>query len=269
MIRFTDLCEQQKPEVQRLRSVLDAFLEEADDRLRHAEGLLLTGSVARGDARIGPYGILIDLLLVEGETGPIELSEVFGEDSEPHIPFHCLQLVDKIGLAVSKSTVEGLYRIEEMSESQRFAMNESEILLDPNGSLARWKTTALRITDRDKYERAKQRYSRFRYLIGKYRYEKWADREAWVQLAQNANEAAECYCEFLCCINGTYIPRKDWLAYITYNLPIKPDDHESLMEAIYTSGLDEEALKTKYLRYRELGSWMSGHIKSMSDSTDG
>ena len=69
--------------------------------------------------------------------------------------------------------------------------------------------------------------------------------------------------------NGPYIPRKDWLAYITYNLPIKPDDHESLMEAIYTSGLDEEALKTKYLRYRELGSWMSGHIKSMSDSTDG
>jgi hypothetical protein len=92
---------------------------------------------------------------------------------------------------------------------------------------------------------------------GDYRVEKWKCRSAWVQLCQIGNEAAECYCFFLYCINGQFIPRKDWVTYLTYELPDKAPDHERLLESIYTSNPTEEAVDVRFKRLNEAFSWMN------------
>ncbi len=62
-------------------------------------GALLTGSVARGDARISPWGLYIDVTLVLKDDGEIDLEKVFGKNEEPDIPKHCVNLFDKVGMA--------------------------------------------------------------------------------------------------------------------------------------------------------------------------
>ena len=52
-------------------------------------------------------------------------------------------------------------------------------------------------------------------------------------MIQNGNEALECYCGFLYCINGWFIPRKDWLVYLTTELEVKAPNHDELIDGLY------------------------------------
>jgi hypothetical protein len=105
-------------------------------------------------------------------------------------------------------------------------------------------------------------YFRYQYLTDAYHQEKWAHREAWIQLAQNANEACEAYCNFPYCINGWFIPRRDWLVYFTYTLSQKAPGHERLKDAAYNSVLSRERIESRYKGLQEIGSWMTGFCRT-------
>ncbi len=263
MIKFQELQDMQKKEVAGLRKMVESVVEEKIKTESRIIGALLTGSVARGDARIGPFGIMIDLALVVDKAEDLNLETIFGKDEEPEIPFHCVTLKDTIGLAIEVLTLDDLYKIRQKQESQIFAKNESMILYDKNELLKKWKEQAFVIDDNQLRQRALQHFFRFGYLTGDYRLEKWKFRKAYTQINQNFNEASECYCSFLYCINRKFIPRKDWLTYLTYELQIKPTDHETFMAGIYEASNTEDGVLKRNAYMEDIKKWMTEYCSRM------
>jgi hypothetical protein len=252
MKRFPDMVSEQAATIARLREEATKYILSKINDNRQIAGVLLTGSVARGDGRIGPWGIYVDITLVLRDGAGVDLDALFGKNEEPYIPKHCINLYDKVGVAVGVTSLQALNDIRTMPESNIFAMNESLVIFDPDGLLETWKRSAFVISDEDVRARALQQYFRLDYLINDYRMEKWNYREASVQIAQNFNEAGECYLTFLYCINKRFIPRKDWLAYLTYDLATKPPTHERDIEAFYLEHHGPEGLEA---RRRTLAGW--------------
>ena len=204
---------------------------------------------------------MIDLVVIVKDRTDIDLEKVFGPDREPHIPYHGISF-EGIGLQIELATIEELKSIRARNESEIFAKQEAIILLDKTGFLKEWKQTAFALTPEQKKGRALMHYFRYQYLTNSYHQEKWKNRDAWIQLAQNGNEACECYCSFLYCINGWFIPRKDWLVYFTYGLIKKPEDHERLVEAAYRSVLSKNDTTARYKNFQEIGIWMTEFCKN-------
>jgi len=253
---FSKLIREQQNEVRELTDIARSITSEKLDAIPKIEGVLLTGSVARGDARIGPYGVMIDLALIVENKNDINLDDIFGKDEEPHIPYHCVTVKGNIGLQIEVVEKARLFKIREKPESAIFAMNESVIISDRESVLTKWKRECFIITDAQIKSRALNNYFRFCYLTGEYRLEKWMSREAFIQIAQIFNEAAECYCNFLYCINRMFIPRKDWLTYLTFELANKPEKHNFYMEQLYTSYPDANFIIQKSETMRDIQKWL-------------
>jgi hypothetical protein len=143
-------------------------------------------------------------------------------------------MVENTEVAFEVVTLKLLNNIRLAPESVIFSKQESRILYDPRHFVADWKDRCFILTEADIRRRSLEQYFRFDYLTCEYRTEKWTHREAWAQLAQIENEALECYCNFLYCINGWFIPRKDWLVYLTYDLPKQMPDHCTLINELYS-----------------------------------
>jgi len=245
----------QKAEVEEYRSVARGITEKYLTTQQAILGVLLTGSVARGDAREGTYGLYIDISIVVEKRNDINLTEIFGPSIEPYIPKHCI-MVDDARIAFEIVTMTELNGIRSTFESVIFAKQESIILFDRSGLLAEWKKSCFILSDDDIRNRALQQYFRFDYLTCDYRIEKWKHRGAWVQMAQNGNEALECYCNFLYCINGWFIPRKDWLVYLTYDLQEKIPNHNNRINDLYSVQATEQGVERRNEKFREIEAWM-------------
>lgn len=259
MKRFKDFILEQKKEVNEFNKVVRKFTDDYVKNNKLILGCLLTGSVARGDARIGPFGIYIDLAIIVKNYNDVDLEKTFGKDHEPYIPYHCISIKDKIGIAIEVIEYKDLLNIRDKDESTVFAMNESIILDDKLRLLAKWKEDTFKITEEQLKERSLTNYYRYSYFTNDYRFEKWDYRNAVIQIAQNYNEAATCYCNFLYCINGLFIPRKDWLIYLTLELDIIPDEHNDFMEILYSSSLNKKDIAEKNNTIGEIKKWMENY----------
>ena len=264
MKTFTQIIEEQRNDVEKLRSLAYKINSEKITPNNKIIGALLTGSVARGDARIAPFGIKIDLAIIVKNKSEIDLDKIFGINKAENFPYHCVTFEEKVGIQIELIEEYDLWKIREKHESDIYAKNESIILNDKNGILKKWKDEYFNITNDQLKQRALRNYWRFCYLTGDYRLEKWQYRKAYIQINQNFNEASECYCNFLYCINKQFIPRRDWLAYLTYELKIKPVKHESYMNNLYTAILSEEFILQKNDILKEIKNWMEEYCKDKS-----
>jgi predicted nucleotidyltransferase len=255
MKSLSQMVQQQKDAVADYRSLAYRAADSHLSALPGIVGVLLTGSAARGDARKGPYGLHIDLSVVVADKNDIDLTEIFGPSVEPYSPYHCVDIEGQI-FAIEVVTLKELIDIRTRWEPVIFAKQESVILFDRTGLLTKWKKEIFSISDEQMHMRAMQQYFRYDYLTNDYRTEKWKHREAWMQMAQNGNEAIECYCNFLYCINGWFIPRKDWLVYLTYELPEKAPEHEELMTRLYKVEVTRDAIVSRGDQLQSLGLWM-------------
>ncbi len=263
MTHFSEFVKEQIPEVAELKRRTVDRVRAAQASLPSTISILLTGSVARGDARVGPFGTYADIMLVGPDLSGFDVGAVFGPDEEPELPFHCVLLDPDFGIAFQTSTLVELERRATSSDPAAFALCESEIIQDPGDAVAELirQLQAIPI-DRAK-ERSLQHFYRHGYLIGEYRYEKWANRGAWPQIAQLHNEANECFLSFLHCIQGTYVPRKDWLVYLSYELSEKPDGFADIVTELYTRhSLDEDIAMRKGQLHVRLQEWMRGYAVS-------
>lgn len=255
MKSLSEILTEQSDEVAEYRSVASKVTAEHLASQKAVLGVLLTGSVARGDARKGPFGLYIDLEIVVNNKNDINLVEILGPSVEPYIPKHCV-LVDNAAIAVGIVTMDELNNVRSFYESVIFAKQESRILFDRSGLLSKWKRETFTLSEDDIKNRALQQYFRFDYLTNEYRTEKWTHREAWAQMIQNGNEAVECYCNFIYCINGWFIPRKDWLVYLTYDMKEKVPNHNDLMNELYRAEATEEGIQRRSHLFKELYVWM-------------
>ena len=267
MKTLQEMKDEHKQEVAEYRLFVNQTVRERLEPRKSVIGAMVSGSVARGDARRGAFGLAIDLVVVVENRKDIDLDKVFGLNEEPDIPYHCVT-IDKQGMQIELTTMEELNNIRSRRESAVFAKWESDIVLDPSGQLRVWKNTAFIITDDQERDRALDQFFRFGYCSGDYRFEKWAYRGAWTQLAQIANEATECYCNFLFCINGWFIPRKDWLVYFTYELPVKCPEHDSAIDRLYTGGTTEAEIRNKFKLLGEIQVWMKEYCIGKNWLTD-
>lgn len=258
MKSFKEMLNDQQVEVEQYR----AIAQDATNRFliprKEVLGVLLTGSVARGDARKGPFGLYIDITVIVENINDVNLTEIFGPSIEPYIPKHCV-MIENTGVAFEVMTLEDINNIRSNCELIIFAKQEAVVLYDRNGLLAEWKETCFKLSNIDIKNRALQQYFRFNYLTSAYRIEKWKYRKAWLQLVQIGNEALECYCSFLYCINGWFIPRKDWLVYLTYDLPIKMPDHTDLLNELYAVETTEQGMQRRTEGLKTVEVWMRGY----------
>jgi hypothetical protein len=257
---FSELVREQQEEVNYYKKIALDFVQKEIIKIPDILGVLLAGSAARGDARKSPYGFMIDIIIVIKNGSSIDMEERFGIDTDPDIPFHCIRRAGE-DIALEVRDLQYLHGIREQAESVIFAKQESIILFDRTSEIERWKNQAFLLTDADIRRRSLEHYFRLVYLTGEYRNEKWSYREAWIQITQNYNEATECYCSFLYCINGSFIPRKDWLVYLTYRLKEKPKNHEQLIEKMYRSKVSEEELTGRLPYILEAKTWMESYCR--------
>ncbi len=263
MKTFTQLLNEQKAEVKQLRQITEKLNEEKIVANRQITAALLCGSLARGDARSGPFGLMIDITLIVENKQLINLTDIFGKDEEPFIPYHCIKIDEKHGFAFEVIEVKELLKIREQSESTIFAKKESIILKDSKDFLKNWKLECFTISSEEIRKRSLRNYFRFCYLTDEYRFEKWNSRDAYCQISQNMNEAAECYCNFIYCINKEFIPRKDWLVYLSFEQKITPNQHKEFINKLYTSNLNKKDISKKNNTIKTIQEWMRNYCEQL------
>ena len=262
MKRLPEILNLQRKEIELYRKAAAAFVEREVRIIPEVLGVLLTGSVARGDARKGPLGLMINLTIVLDSHATLDLNNRFGPSVEPpDFPFHAIYRENEL-FSIEAIEIEQLVNIKNQQESVAFARKESLILFDRTGQIKQWKTSAFNISSEEIKQRALMYYRWFKYLVDEYHYEKWAYRKAWIQLAHNYNAACECFCSFLFCINGGYVPRKDWMVYLTYELVEKPEDYDQLIHSMYRSLITEEDIAHRATAIRKANQWMEIYCKT-------
>jgi predicted nucleotidyltransferase len=260
LILLSQIIIEQRKEVENYRNLASEFVKKEVSIIPGLIGVLLTGSTARGDARLSPHGFSIDILIVMENNCELNLLDKFNESILPEFPFHVIKR-NNTYINIESKTIGELSKIREMREDVIFAKNESMILMDSKGILEDWKKSSFHITNEDIRSRALDHKIRFEYLINNYRQEKWDYRDAKTQIAQNYNEANECYCAFLHCINGSFVPRRDWLVYLTYEYEIKPDNHAQLLENVYATG-NKTSLATRWQSLIEIKKWIDQYCQN-------
>ena len=63
------------------------------------------------------------------------------------------------------------------------------------------------------------------------------------------------------CINKMFIPRKDWLTYLTYEMPNKPQKHDFYIDTLYTSQINKDSFLQKYKITQEIKNWIEQYCK--------
>lgn len=96
------------------------------------EVILLSGSVARGDFNPGKYGGMIDLTVIKRVGSNITATELFGEDKEPDIPYHCIRHLGQ-WFSIYFNEYDFMHSFESLNEARKFAVLESKILYDRDG----------------------------------------------------------------------------------------------------------------------------------------
>ncbi|OHD55539.1 MAG: hypothetical protein A2Y33_00850 [Spirochaetes bacterium GWF1_51_8] len=259
MKKLDQMVREQAEYCRGLRENARAFAEDINRKIVN-DAVLLSGSASRGDARQGRYGLLVDLTLVT-PGGDTDLSKTYGASTEPGIPFYCT-VFSNTGFQIKQVSRASLTDTSK-PESECFALAESIVLGENDtrisGELARHypKKQAPR------KETAMQNFRRFRYLCGDYRYEKWEWRQAYTQMAQNFHEAFECFCGFIYAVNGSFIPRKDWLVYLLPEQEIRPEGIDSLTEALLGILPNQNSIEKGKLIYQAVGEWMESSAKEL------
>ncbi|MEI8095845.1 MAG: hypothetical protein WCG80_16670 [Spirochaetales bacterium] len=220
--------------------------------LPEVEAVLLTGSVARGDARQAPLGLLVDVLVLSA-SGAVPLEPMFGANTEPELPFYC-PAVRGTGFAVAQESLERFAGPK--SESESFALAEAKVLFDRSDKVGIRLGADFPARQAPRQKVAMEHYGLYQYLGGPYRWEKWDYREAWTQLAQNAHEAFESFCAFAYARNGSFVPRKDWLVYLLTEQPNVPADLASLVDCALRVTPDQAGHAAWQTVYLELDTWM-------------
>lgn len=256
MKSFRDMKDEQREFCAELES--KAFkLVQSFQRESNIGAVLLTGSVARGDARKGPYGVLVDLLLILNHSS-MDFEPVFGPDLEPEIPFYCGK-VDGVDYQIQSVQKSDFLKLPK-PEDQLYALCESKILLCNDDEIDTFIGENFKPFGMPRKDLAMQNFYRFHYLTNDYRLEKWLYREAFLQISENYHSSLICFAHFLYAINKSFIPRDDWKIYLLFDLALKPDNLEEIIESLQSGVRNHEDIKRVQDIIKNCENWMSERI---------
>lgn len=200
------------------------------------EIVLLSGSVARGDFMPGKLGGMIDLTVIRKKGSTATPLEIFGEDQEPEIPYHCIQNRGQwFQIAFHNIITESDF--SQFDESKKFALLES-IPLWTGGGTASLDLDNIRRNLKVELPKKLERALGFiHYYISEYKKDRWIRRGAYSQLHANLDNAINLAIKCLFYINGKYAPAEDRRLYYSYDLPQLPSGYNEMIEQLFNRNI--------------------------------
>lgn len=202
--------------------------------------VLLSGSTARGDFYPGRFGGMVDLTVMPQDGSNATAAELFGENEEPAIPFHCVKR-DGAWYQIAFHEFVDHRRFQSLDESKKFALLESEVLWEQGKSYTAELDIVQKFARVDQARLKGECLGYVGYLLSDYKEDRWLRREAYAQLHANLNAALQGAIKCLFYLNGSYAPAEDRRLYYAHALPRLPDGFASLMRELHRQDIDSES----------------------------
>lgn len=261
-----EIIERQKDFVQKMRDKTLAFINVIDKS--EIETILLSGSVSRADyfpekKANGEYNGMVDLIVMRKKGSKITAEDIFGQDQDPPIPYHCVK-VDGVWFAILFTDFIDVDMFSKFEEPRKFSVLESQVLYDPDDS---YKNELLKINQFAKDDLKKNldnSLGYIHYLISDYKKDRWYRRDAFIQLHENLNTAIRAGVRALFYMNGFYSPAEDRAVYYSHSLPELPENYADLIVETCTQKPDSE--EDYFRREKIFMESIVGFIESHKDS---
>jgi len=253
-MKFAEVAKLRRSEIGHIRERVDSYVVSVPKDALSA--ILLSGSVGRGDFYPGRLGGMIDLTVFKKPGSNIAAYELFGENENPEIPFHC---VNRNGdwYQIWFSEMLNGEGFRQLVEARKFDLSESILLWQRDMTYSDADEVFKGIAAKETMEGYNERLSKIRYLLSEYKVDRWQRRKEPEQLHVNLSAAVDLAIGCLYNLNGKYAPAFDRMAYYSYELEIKPTDYGSLLRALVTVKIGsmrsyrnrEQAFKTRFLQF--------------------
>lgn len=194
--------------------------------------ILQSGSVARGDFMPGKLGGMIDLTIMKTKGSNVTATELFGEDEEPEIPYHCVRHLGQWFSIAFHEFIDN-FEFEKFDEPKKFAILESKILLDKDDKYSK---VLVEINSglQTKLDTEKNKTIGYiNYLLSEYKTSRWISREANPQLHANLNTAIQACLKGIYYNNSKYTPAEDRRFYYSFTLTKIPDNYEKIVSELF------------------------------------
>lgn len=220
----------QKDFIQQCELKTKSFLKSLN--LKNIEYVLLSGSVSRGDYMPGKYGGMIDLTVVKSKNVNIDASDLFGEDEEPEIPYHCVNYLGQ-GFQIAIYDYIEISDFNNFNEPQKFAFLESKLLYEKTDLYRKIIKNINTALPNKLKQKKNEGLGYIDYLLSEYKTDRWITREAYPQLHSNLNKAVEIALKCLYYTNGTYSPAEDRILYYCYTIPKNKTNFDKIITELY------------------------------------
>ncbi|NOY07746.1 MAG: hypothetical protein GXP33_02760 [Spirochaetes bacterium] len=204
------------------------------------EVILLSGSVARGDYYPGKYGAMIDLTIMSKKESTITLKELFGENEDTNIPYHCIKRDGEWFQIAFNKFLDNL-NFQKLEESKKFALLESCILWENKNKYSNELEIINKFASLERHREKQKDSGYIAYLLSDYKKNRWELRNAYLQLHANLNTAIQYGLKCLYYINGKYAPAEDRRLYYSYELEKLPTNYEKLTKELYKQDINSLA----------------------------
>ena len=237
MKKLAEIRIQQKEFIENLRNASAEFIKSVDTA--EIETVLLSGSVARGDYFPGGFCGMVDLIVMRRPGSIVIATELFGENQEPDIPFHCVRFGD-VEFQILFTDFISPERFKSFDEARKFSILESAILYDKNGSYESALSEIKKIQTAECAELLKSRLGYIHYLLSDYKKDRWRRRGAFLQLHENLNTAIRLAVSALYYKNNSYASAEDRQLYYSLSLDRLPENYEPLIIDLKSQRSDSE-----------------------------
>jgi len=254
MKTINDVREAQKVCIAGLLSDIKKYIDEINKD--NIETILISGSVSRGDYFPGEMGGMIDLTVMKTEESNKTAVDIFGQNEDPDIPFHCVKRNGNWYQIDYMQFVDiEIFRL--LAETKKYALVESKILYDKKN---RYQKELLGITELSKCEHKKEIehcLRNIRYMLSDYKTDRWKRREAYIQMHENLNNAISTSIKCLYYMNGMYCAPEDRRLYYCLGLNKIPNNFMETVIELYKQDIDsledyerrEKLFKSKIVEY--------------------
>ena len=244
MYKFSQMAAKQKDYIQKMREHAHSFIESVDKK--EIETILLSGSVSRGDYCPGSQGGMIDLIVMKKDNSQISAEELFGNNEDPDIPYHCIKRNGE-WFEILFTDFITCEKFRELNEPRKFSVMESEIFFDPDDRYKNELAFIKKFVDEELKNKLVNTLNRIKYIMGKE--PRWEIREAYPHMHNNLNIAIQMG---ICCLyylNGKYAPADDRKLYYTYDLEKLPKNYDELLVKLFEQNINS---KEDYERRKKL-----------------
>jgi hypothetical protein len=207
---------------------------------RDLASILLSGSTARGDFCPGRFGGMIDLTVMVNVGSKVRTSDIFGENEEPEIPYHCVKRGGNWYQIAFHEFIDHR-KFQLLDESKKFALLESEVIWENEGCYSREYEIIRKYALVDQNKLKGECLGYISYLLSEYKEDRWFRRDAFVQLHANLNTAIQHALKCLFYMNELYAPAEDRRMYYAFSLPKIPSGFASLMASLHQQQIDSES----------------------------